>query len=228
MKKILFFVILSASAIGCTNMNDAEFVNIISMGAKVKEIKCTQEAGGCEFYIVANEWVAYHDTVSLAYDAKIIEGAEWMRFKENGSDAMSRNGSGIIAFEYTANRSVRRCGRILLQSGNRVDSLKVKQEGKYQETVKLVSDLEPGYKVPAEGGTYTFTIESNILPAELQVKAAKGLGESFIRANILTVTILPSDSRDDRKIDVTVYKVDAWGEEISSTVTLTQIKGKIL
>ena len=228
MKRIFILAATAAAVMGCSGKNNAEFVDVIALGAKVSEVKCPQQYGDGSFFIIANEWVANHDTVGIAYDARIVKGSEWLSFKENGSDAISRKGSGYLEFEFTTNRGLRRCATIMIQSGNRRDSLKVKQEGLYSESIKLVSDLPSGYKVPEEGGNYSFRIESDILPAELMVKKARGLGEAYMSGNILYVEILPSDSRDERKIDVTVYKLDAWGEEISSTVTLTQLRSRLL
>lgn len=228
MKRIIMITAVAAAVMGCEGKYNAEFVNMVALGAKVSEVKCPQQNGESSFYIVANEWVTNHDTVGVAYNATIVKGSEWLRFKENGSDFISRTGSGVLEFEFTANRGLRRSATILIQSGSRRDSLKVKQEGSYSEFVNLVSELPAGYKVPEEGGSYSFRIESDILPAELMIKKVKGLGEAHISGNTLFVEILPSDSRDERKIGVTVYKLDAWGEEISSTITLTQRRSRLL
>lgn len=227
MKKTFIAITLAIMAIGCTDKSSPEFVRIIALGAKVKEVKCAQSAGDSLFVVIANEWVSNHDTLGVSYDARIIKGSEWMQFKDNGSDAVSKTGSGPLAFEFTSNRGLRRCATIVLQSENNIDSLKVKQEGLYAESVNLVNDLPSGFKVPETGGNYSFRIESDILPSELMVKKVKGLGVARVTGNSLYVEILPSDSRDDRKINITVYKLDAWGEEISSTVTLTQAKCKL-
>lgn len=221
MKKyfIIFAVIIAAA--GCSKQKP-ELREMISMGAKVKSVQCDSLSGSCSFDVYSDKYVNSRDTEPIGFDAEILDGASWICFEEGGG-RVSKFGSSTINLKYDANTGVKRSASIRLSTGDRSEVITVKQKGHIDEYIYL--DGTYGL-VPKDGGQYTAVVRSNIVPAMLDVKKATGLEQWSLHNGILTFKIAPSESRDIRNIDVVLYFVDGWGDEISDKITLKQEAGK--
>lgn len=221
MKRMMIILAAMVAAAGC-DKQAAEFREMISMGAKVKTVQCDSLSGTCSFEIYSDKYVNSRDTEPIGFEAQIVGGASWIRF-EDGSDRVSKSESSSLNLHYDANTGVKRSASIRLTAGDRTDVVTVKQKGFVDQYLILDGTYA---QVPKEGGVYTAVVRSNIVPALLSVKEAKGLDDWNLRNGILTFRIGASESRDIRNIDVVLYTIDGWGDEISSKVTLKQEAGK--
>lgn len=206
----------------CSNiLDDAEYADDIKLGAKVKSVECLAEYGECSFDVVSN----------CSYSASIIKGAEWLSFSGTGSSEIQIEGSTTLMLSFTSNRGYRRRGLLVLSSGQRHDTLSVKQEGIYQQTVETdITSLD----VPGEGGSYSVKVSTNLIKRDFKFETVDskefpviGKVDSYeFSDNIFSFRVLPSDSRDSKTFITRIYAVDEWGEKVASDIVITQKPGK--
>ena len=222
MKRVLLISSLCMIAISCSNIfDDAEYADDIRLGAKIKEVECLSEYGECSFDIVSNS----------TYSARIIKGSEWLCFTDSNESERIFEGDSRISLSFTSNRGFRRRGVIVISSGQRHDTLTVKQEGVYQPIVESDTDA---LMVPGEGGQYNLSIRTNLVKKDFLFETvdARGLpvigkvGEYVFNDNILSFRVFPSESRDVKNFIARIYALDEWGEKIKADINITQSPGK--
>lgn len=202
----------------CAGFDDAEYADVISLGAQVevpqnkvlKSIDCPKEFGDSSFNVLAN----------CAYTAAVSDGGEWLSFKGTDSKVISMEGNSQIDFSFTSNNGERRMAKIVLEAPGRTDTVCVRQSGVYENFVRLMKETVTAVK---EGGEYSVVIESSGISESLRVEALdENLSDVVIEDKILSFTVAPNTMIDKRKITIEVYYLDGWEERISSTLTITQ------
>ena len=206
----------------CANIfDDAEYVEDVKLGAKVKSVECLAEYGECSFDIVSN----------CTYSARIIKGTEWLSFTGEDVSDIQMKGDATLALSFTSNRGYRRCGVLVLSSGHRRDTLTVKQEGLYRQSIE--TDLN-ALEVPGEGGNYSVSIRTNLISKDFKFETVDSKDFPVIGKvdnydfsdNTFTFRVLPSDSRDTKTFITRIYTVDEWGEKVSGNIVITQKPGR--
>ena len=223
-KYLLMWGIISAVGLSsCSDIfDDAEYAPDIKLGAKVKTVDCYSTYGDCSFDVVSN----------CEYKASIIKGAEWLSFTGQGETTeLAMKGNATLALSYTANRGYRRSARVVLSSGERRDTLTVRQIGAYEQQV--VSDTER-IDVPGEGGKYSVGITTNLLKKDFMFETLDTKGYQLSDRvdkykyvdGVFSFIIMPSESRDEKTFFVSIYALDDWGEKVSSSITVIQQPGR--
>lgn len=209
-------------AVSCSDiLDDAEYVDDIKLGAKEKVVECPSGYGECSFEVVSN----------CAYSARISEGSEWLSFTGKEGSEIELSGSTTLSLSYTSNRGYRRCGVLVLSSAERNDTLRVKQEGSYIQSIS--ADIQK-IDVPGEGGEYQVGIQTNLIRKDFRFETVDSKGFTIIDKvdrydfsdNTFSFRILPSVSRDDKTFTVRIYTVDVWGEKISADIQIIQKAGR--
>ena len=218
----IFFLIAAILPVSCSKQS-AEFVRQISLGAVQKSVECEAAFGTCDFSVFADAYVSSKDTSPIMYEASILGEPGWLSFDGSRSTKVSKYGSGTLTLYYDSNNGARRAAKVVLYAEGRTDTLSVKQNGVFQQYIRLVGEYSA---VPSEGGEYSARIETNIAPGFLKVKGSQGVESWNVQNNILTFTVGQSPSRDIRTITLSVFTIDGWGEEISGSISLLQAPGK--
>ncbi|MBP5539658.1 MAG: BACON domain-containing protein [Bacteroidales bacterium] len=210
---IFLWGILLFSTISCTDYLSPRYNDIVALGATNKSVTIDAEPNTCMFRLTSN----------VDFGAYVVSGSEWLKFEENGSDqllcyASRRN----IKLRATANRGFPRMGIVTLEAEGRADTLFVKQEGQLEPFVQLqVTDLTAA----PEGGTYRFTLETNLPARDIRTQAdMEGILSVTYEESTLTVVMSPNDGRNDRHIHLDVYSITQWREKIGSVLNITQKK----
>ena len=209
-------------AVSCSDiLDDAEYVDDIKLGAKEKAVECPAGYGECSFEVVSN----------CTYNAHIVEGAEWLTFTGKAGSEIELSGSTTLSLSYTSNRGYRRCGILVLSSAERNDTLRVKQEGSYIQTIS--ADTQQ-IDVPGDGGEYHVGIQTNLIRKDFRFETVDSKGFSIVDKvdrydftdNTFSFRVLPSVSRDDKTFTVRIYTCDEWGEKISADIQINQKAGR--
>lgn len=227
MKKLIFMVCICSAAwiSACSKMlDDAEYAPDIKLGAKEKTVECGRTCGECSFDVVAN----------CDFSASIIKGAEWLSFIENeGATVMGLSGNTTLSLSYTSNRGYRRSGALVLNAGNRSDTLTVRQFGSYAQEVLSDTDY---LSVPGEGGSYSVGITTNLLRKDFRFETVdttknhyplNGKADKFRYSDgMFSFRVLASESRDDKVFIVRIYTLDDWGDKVGADIIINQKAGR--
>lgn len=199
---IILFAALSVVLTGC--WNEPEYIDVIRLGARNKIITLeTPEYGDSAFYLISN----------VDYKLELVSGEDWLTIVEATEDS--------IVFSYPSNNGFRRSAELTISYDTRVDYLKVLQPGKHEMKMEL---SEASIDVPAEGGSYSVDLLTNVLQRDLEVEVsnAKVFRNVVLENNRLSFDVAPATSRDTKTYTVTVYTVDGWGKKVSKALSVTQ------
>ena len=77
--------------------------------------------------------------------------------------------------------------------------------------------------VPAEGGSYSVDLLTNVLQRDLKVETsnAKVCRSIVLDNNRLSFDVAPA-TRDTKTYTITVYTVDGWGEKVETILSVIQ------
>jgi hypothetical protein len=199
---IILFALLSVVLTGC--WNEPEYIDVIRLGARNKTITLeTTEYGDSAFYLISN----------VDYKLDVVSGDDWVTIVEANADS--------IAFSYPSNNGFRRSAEIVISFGTRVDHLKVLQPGKYEMKMEL---SELSIEVPAEGGSYSVDLLTNVLQRDLEVEVSNAnvCRNIVLENNRLSFDVAPATSRDTKTYTITVYTLDGWGEKVETILYVIQ------
>ena len=166
MKKYLLYIAAVLMFASCANLDDAEYVDVISLGALVdvpenkvlKSIDCPKEYGDTSFRVLAN----------CQYTASIYSGSEWLSFIGQKETEITMEGESLLEFSFTSNNGECRMAKIVLEAPGRTDAVCIRQMGLYESYVKLMKDK---LTVDKDGGEYSVAIESSALSETLSAEA---------------------------------------------------------
>lgn len=199
---IILFAALSVVLTGC--WNEPEYIDVIRLGARNKIITLeTPEYGDSAFYLISN----------VDYKLELVSGEDWLTIVEATEDS--------IVFSYPSNNGFRRSAELTISYDTRVDYLKVLQPGKHEMKMEL---SEASIDVPAEGGSYSVDLLTNVLQRDLEVEVsnAKVFRNVVLENNRLSFDVAPATSRDTKTYTVTVYTVDGWGKKVEAILSVIQ------
>lgn len=215
MKQIYNIIIpvIGLAAVSCTDFLNPRYVEIVELGATTKIFTISKEVEDCSFGLKSN----------VDFTARIVQGAEWLGFDgAEGPQISCPASTESIGLHSTANTGFPRMAMVELAAEGRSDTVFVKQEGKYLQMVRLLQDV---ISVKPEGETVEVDMDTNLPARDIRTSTEdSGVGAVSYKDNILTVNILPNDSRNDRTIRISVYCISQWRDRIGSVLTIKQPK----
>lgn len=222
MKKILaILTVVVAFAVSCSPYHPWEVENF-QLGALEKEVEVEYGLGTCEFNVIAN----------VEYDVVIIEGAEWVSFKDTKETIKHCTVEDTkIVFDVAGNLAGKRMAIVELRHGSRIDVLKIKQQGVYEDFLKFhESDMAAYFgttaesRIKAEGETYAIRLHTTANDHEIK---AELIGDDMIENlrvenHVLYFDVYENETGQPRIVDATFYFENGWKERVAVTVRVRQ------
>lgn len=218
MKKILSIMFIAAAC--CTSCiegyvhDDADYVDLIALGAVEKEMICEVGAGNCAFNVLTN----------CDYNATIISGQNWASFADTDQfDTQRTVNDKVLVFDYKANNAGPRVAKVVLAAGTRRDTIAIKQKGLYEESVLVETST---INAPVEGGHYEVRTEIyGLLERDLKISTINTdivTNISIDDNKVLLFDVLSNDTQNPRKAEIVVSFVNGWGENKKTVITVNQ------
>ena len=212
MRKNVLILLASAVMMLTSCWDKAEYVELVKLGVCIektvdKDYKIldlpSYEYGEAKIDIISN----------VDYNLQVIDEQEWLHVDKAEMDA--------IYVSYPSNNSFARSAKMVLSYGERVDTLCVRQPGRYTMNISFA---ENDLLVPAEGGRYAVDVLTNVLRRDLafEVSNSKVVRNVQLSNNSLEFEIMPATSRDTKTYTITVYAIDGWGEMVETVLTVIQ------
>lgn len=212
MRKNVLILLAFAVMILTSCWDKAEYVEPVKLGVAIeKEVGRTCKILDLPSYEFGEAKIGVISNVD--YDLQVIDEQEWLRVDQAGMDT--------IYVSYPSNNGFARSAKMVLSYGHRVDTLCVRQPGRYAMNISFA---ENDILVPAEGGRYAVDVLTNVLTRDLafEVSNSKVVKNVELSNNSLEFEILPATSRDTKTYTITVYAIDGWGEKVEAVLYVTQ------
>lgn len=214
MKKI-FVVILSVSAClaSCTSPYYPEYRPIVALGAETSNLVVENTEDVCKLAIISN----------VEYNATIISGSEWLSFADTEGTVRTGYGNEAVMFKHMQNNNEKRVARLVLASGARRDTIRIKQKGRFEDYIELHEEallqftMEDGTRLPVkwEGGEQSFRLRTSCQDHELFAWSAdETVVNSFKFENgVCTFNVTENDVLQPRIVLFQIYYIDGWGDK---------------
>lgn len=226
MKKIFVTILaLSALFVSCSAPYYPEYVPIISLGAHTSDLVCESDENQCSLNVISN----------VEYEATIVSGMEWLSFAD--TDAVSRKGSGndVLVFNHLANKHSKRVAILSLQSGSRLQTIKIKQKGNFEDFLGLDTTDEEYVRLftlegntrmsaSADAGDYSLRLDTSCLDHEISFATnfPKAIVDFKVENGYLSFHINENDEKQPRIMDITLSYLDGWKDVNTFTFTVEQ------
>lgn len=224
MRKI-FGIIVAASALfaSCSSPYYPEYVPVVSLGASTSNLICESEEGSCSLNVISN----------VEYTATIISGTEWLSFKHVAGTTYSGSGYGVLEFNHRANNHDKRVARLVLSAENRVDTVKIKQKGHFEDYLEihpedkaeyLVLDNGTRMEVPELGGEYALRLRTSCLPGEIScwVDNSDAVVDMKVENNTFYFRVTANTDGQPRILHVELSYIDGWDDKRVCTFAIKQ------
>jgi hypothetical protein len=213
MKKI-FVIILSISAClaSCTSPYYPEYRPIVALGAETSNLEVENTEDVCKLTIISN----------VEYDATIISGSEWLSFADTEGTVRNGYGNEVIEFKHFANMNEKRVARLVLASGTRRDTVKIKQKGRFEDYLAIHDEetqfsMEDGKCMPVgyEGGEQSFRLRTSCQDYELCAWTSDAtVVNSFRFENgVCYFNVTENNVLQPRIVHFQIYYIDGWGDK---------------
>jgi len=202
MRRQIVYIIAAVAVCACSKLLPEE-IDVVQMGIVQENV--VAECNECS---VGAKVISDRD-----YALSVNGEAPWMKIVEATRDT--------IVFRLDENEAFCRSVYVNISANGRVDSVQVRQKGKWKESIAL---SETFVEAPVEGTPISVRVMSN-LPSDYLVATTlddKAIGNISIKDYILTFDVLPTHNRDKKTYNVTVSYVDGWGETVSAKITVIQ------
>lgn len=212
MRKNVLILMASAVLMLTSCWDKAEYVELVKLGVCIeKDVDNDYKILDLPSYEYGEAKIAIISNVD--YDLQIVDEQEWLHVDQADMDT--------IYVSYPSNNGFARSAKMVLSYGHRVDTLCVRQPGRYSMTISLA---ETEILVPAEGGDYAVDVLTNVQTRDLafEVSNSKVVKNVELSDNRLKFVVPPATSRDTKVYTVTVYAVDGWGERVECVLNLKQ------
>ena len=227
MKKIFVTIstLVAALFVSCSSPYYPEYVPIVSLAANTSDLVCESDENQCSLTVTSN----------VEYEATIVSGMEWLSFAD--TDALSRKGKGndVLVFNYLANNNDKRVAILTLQSGSRVQTIKIKQKGSFEDFLQLdVTDkvyqqlftLNDNTRMVASNlaRDYVLRLDTSCLDHEISFATdyPKAIVDFKVENGYLYFHINDNDENQPRIMEVTLSYVDGWGDKKDMTFSIKQ------
>lgn len=223
MKKI-FVIILAVSAClaSCSSPYYPEYRPIVALGAETSSLVCENTEDYCTLSIIAN----------VEYNATLISGSEWLSFADTEGVVRTGKGNERVEFKHMQNNNDKRVARLVLSAGERRDTIKIKQKGRFEDYLTIHDDdkglfsLDNGTRMPVgwEGGEISFRLRTSCMDHELSTwtsdqtivngfKFQNGVCSFFVSAN---------DELQPRIVTFHISYVDGWEDTRTLELSIRQ------
>ena len=211
MKKI-FVIVLAVSAFlaSCSSPYYPEYHKVVSLGAETSNLVCENTEDFCSLSIISN----------VEYNATIISGSEWLSFADTKGVVRPGKGNERLEFKHMQNNNDKRVARLVLSSGERRDTVKIKQKGRFEDYLAIHDDdkelfsMENGTRIPVswEGGEISFRLRTSCLDYELSGWSSdKTILNGFKFENsVCTFNVAANDEKQPRIVTFQILYVDGW------------------
>jgi hypothetical protein len=184
------------------------------LGAETSSLVCENTEDYCRLSIISN----------VEYTAELISGYEWLSFADTEGRVRVGKGNEAVEFFHVQNNNEKRVARLVLSCGERHDTIKIKQKGRFEDYLTIHDDdkelfsMEKGTRMPVswDGGEMSFRLRTTCLDYELSgwssdnaivnnFKFENGVCSFFVAANdeqqprIVTFHISYGDGWEDPK-----------------------------
>ena len=225
MKKI-FVTLLAFAAMfsSCSSPYYPEYHDIVALGVEsTSNSICDYSEGDYALSILSN----------MPYEATIISGHEWLKFKDTDSNVRQGNGNEVVNFHYFQNNNVKRMARLVLSAKSRRDTIKIKQLGREIELLEIHKESLPLFtmndqtRMPVawEGGEYQVRLVSSCMDHQLSTWSSDDTIVSGFRIDnkVLTFNVAENNEKQPRIVTIQVSYIDGWDEKHILEFTIRQM-----
>lgn len=223
MKKI-FGIILAVSAClaSCSSPYYPEYRPIVALGAETSSLVCENTEGYCTLSIISN----------VEYTATLISGSEWLSFADTEGAVRVSKGNERVEFKHMQNNNDKRVARLVLAAGERRDTVKIKQKGRFEDYLVIHDDdkelfsLEKGTRIPVqwEGGEISFRLRTSCMDHELSAWSAEPTvvnGFKF-QNGVCSFFVSANDELQPRIVAFNITYVDGWEDTKTLALSIRQ------
>ncbi len=223
MKKI-FVTILAVSAClaSCTSPYYPEYRPVVALGAETSAVVLENTEDFCKVAIISN----------VEYDATIISGSEWLSFADTEGVVRVGSGNEHVEFKHLQNNNNKRVAQLVLSAGERRDTIKFKQKGRFEDYLTIHDDdkelfsMEDGTRMPVawEGGEITFRLRTSCMDHELSAWTSdKTIVNGFKFQNgVCTFNVAANDELQPRIVTFRISYVDGWSDVRTLELSIRQ------
>lgn len=223
MKKI-FGIILAVSAClaSCSSPYYPEYRPVVALGAETSSLVCENTEDYCRLSIISN----------VEYKAELISGYEWLSFADTEGPIRMGSGNEAVEFKHMQNNNDKRVARLVLSCGERRDTVKIKQKGRFEDFLKIHDDdkelfsMENGTRMPIswEGGEFSFRLRTTCLDYELSGWSSdKSIVNSFKFENgVCSFFVAANDEQQPRIVTFNISYVDGWEDTKTLELSIRQ------
>lgn len=224
MKKI-FVTILAFSAlfVSCSSPYYPEYVPNIALAASSEVVMCENNENQVSFNVISN----------VDYEATIISGTEWLSFA-NSKTTLSGSGNSVITLAHRANQHNKRVAKLLLHSGSRTDTVKVKQKGFWEEYLafdksNLVEwqnnfplENNTQMNVSENGGEFAILLDTSCQDHEISfwTDYPEYVKDFRVENDYLKFKVLANTEGQPHIISVELSFIDGWEDKQSLSFTI--------
>ena len=223
MKKI-FGIILGVSAFlaSCSSPYYPEYRPVVALGAETSNLVCENTEDYCKLSVISN----------VEYKAELISGYEWLSFADvNGTVRMGK-GNEALEFKHMQNNNDKRVARLVLSCGERRDTIKIKQKGRFEDYLaihdedKELFSMENGTRIPVawEGGEISFRLRTTCLDHQLSGWSSdKTIVNGFKFENgVCSFFVAANDELQPRIVTINISYVDGWEDTKTLALSIRQ------
>ena len=222
MKKIFVTILAVAALASCSSPYYPEYHSIVSLGAETSNLIVENTEDFCKLAIISN----------VEYDATIISGSEWLSFADTEGTLRKGYGSESVVFKHFANQNEKRVARLVLASGARRDTIRIKQKGRFEDYLEIHEDdkelfsMDNGTRMPVEweGGEYSFRLHKTCLDHELFAWTPDSSvinGFKFTNG-LCTFNVTPNDELQPRIVTFQISYIDGWDDKRTLELSIRQ------
>ncbi|MBQ1224382.1 MAG: hypothetical protein IIX82_00295 [Alistipes sp.] len=222
MKKILAITAaVMAFAVACSPYYPWE-VEDIQLGATTKSVELGSGLGTCEFDIISN----------VDYEVAIVRGAEWLSFVDaEGTTKQCTVDDTKLMLDVAGNLVGKRMAIVELRHGARVDQLKIKQTGVYEDFLVMHSGDALKYfgsnnesRIEKGATSYVVRLETTANDQDIKMEL---IGDEMVHNfrvenHVLYFDVDANVTGQPRIVDATFYIMNGWDERVSFTVRIRQ------
>ncbi|MBQ5648197.1 MAG: BACON domain-containing protein [Alistipes sp.] len=223
MKKIFVMILaVSAGLASCTSPYYPEYHPIVSLGAETSSVVLENVEDYCKLAVISN----------VEYDATIISGSEWLSFADTKGVVRTGSGNEHVEFKHLQNNNNKRVARLVLSAGQRRDTIKFKQKGRFEDYLTVHDDdkelfsMENGTRMPVawEGGEMRFRLRTSCMDYELSAWSAdQTIVNGFKFENgVCSFQVAANDELQPRIVTFRISYVDGWEDVKTLELSIRQ------
>lgn len=218
MKKIFVTIFaLAALCVSCSSPYQPEYVPIISLGANTSALVCENDADQVSLNVISN----------VEYEASIVSGSEWLSFADTKATSRIGDGNEVLVFNHRANNNCKRVATLVLRSGSRTETVKIKQKGYWEEFLEFdksnLTEWQDNFplenntrmNVPETGGEYSILLATSCLDHQISfwTDYPEYVQNFRVENGYLKFKVLANTEGQPHIISVELSYVDGWEDK---------------